>query len=76
MADAVPVTAGNAGGMRRSVLWNSDENCLELIDQSVLPTELRVKKHTTVEEVATSIKSMLVRGAPAIGVSGAFALGT
>jgi methylthioribose-1-phosphate isomerase len=74
MSDSVPVTSGNAGGMRRSVTWNAEEKCLELIDQSLLPTQLSVKKHTTVAEVVTSISTMLVRGAPAIGVSGAYAL--
>jgi methylthioribose-1-phosphate isomerase len=45
-----------------------------MIDQTKLPTELVYVKYTDYNEVATAIKNLVVRGAPAIGVSGAFGL--
>lgn len=42
-----------------------------LIDQSLLPWKHQVVECRTVNEVALAIKSMKIRGAPAIGVAGA-----
>jgi len=44
---------------------------MELIDQTLLPTELRIIAPRTVEEVWEAIKILRVRGAPAIGVAAA-----
>jgi methylthioribose-1-phosphate isomerase len=44
---------------------------MELIDQTLLPTEYRVIPCRTVEEVWDAIKVLRVRGAPAIGVAAA-----
>ena len=45
-----------------------------MIDQRLLPTEERYNTYTTVEEVAEAIKTMVIRGAPAIGVAAAMGL--
>jgi len=45
-----------------------------LIDQTLLPTEEKYIELTTVSEVAEAIKTMKVRGAPAIGVTAALGL--
>jgi len=45
---------------------------LRLIDQTLLPTELKFLDCETVETVWEAIKSLRVRGAPAIGVSAAY----
>ena len=44
---------------------------MELIDQTLLPTEYKVIACRTVEEVWEAIKVLRVRGAPAIGVAAA-----
>lgn len=44
---------------------------VELIDQTLLPTELKYIYCKTVEEVWEAIKVLKVRGAPAIGIAGA-----
>jgi methylthioribose-1-phosphate isomerase len=44
---------------------------MELIDQTLLPTELKYITCRTVEEVWEAIKVLRVRGAPAIGVAAA-----
>ena len=45
---------------------------MELIDQTLLPLELVYKECRDVEVLAEAIESLRVRGAPAIGVAGAF----
>jgi len=53
-----------------AVVWQ--ENCLYLLDQRVLPdTEQFIELHN-VEETAQAIREMVVRGAPAIGVTAAY----
>jgi len=53
-----------------TVAWKGDN--LELIDQTLLPTEYRVIACDTVEQVWEAIKQLRVRGAPAIGVAAGF----
>ena len=45
-----------------------------MIDQTKLPNKLIFVKFTKYQDVANAIKTLVVRGAPAIGVSGAFGL--
>ncbi|MGD9564278.1 MAG: S-methyl-5-thioribose-1-phosphate isomerase [Pyrinomonadaceae bacterium] len=52
------------------VKW-SDEGVL-MLDQRLLPTEEKWLTLRTYDEVAAGIKDMVVRGAPAIGVSAAY----
>ena len=47
---------------------------LELIDQSALPARLEYVSCTSATEVADAIRSMVVRGAPAIGCAAAFGI--
>jgi methylthioribose-1-phosphate isomerase len=48
------------------------DGVLRMIDQTLLPNELRKIDCTTVESVWEAIKSLRVRGAPAIGVAAAY----
>lgn len=45
---------------------------LELLDQTVLPNVISYVRCTSADEVSIAIKSMVVRGAPAIGVAAAY----
>src|SRR3970040_2569195 len=56
----------------RTIDWK--DNKLVMIDQTKLPTELVFAEFTDYNEVANAIRTLVVRGAPAIGVSGAFGL--
>ncbi len=56
----------------RSIEWQ--DGTLLLLDQTRLPAEVVVEEQTTVEQVWNSIKQLKVRGAPAIGVAGAYGL--
>jgi methylthioribose-1-phosphate isomerase len=52
-----------------TVAWTGD--AIEIIDQTLLPGEERVLRLTTPDEVVEAIRRLAVRGAPAIGVTGA-----
>ena len=52
------------------VRWAHDR--LELIDQTLLPLREVVRQYTRWEDVADAIRTLVVRGAPAIGVAAAF----
>ncbi|HVQ57056.1 MAG TPA: hypothetical protein VMS29_09900, partial [Pyrinomonadaceae bacterium] len=54
------------------VKW-TDEG-VAMLDQRLLPTEEKWLMLKTYEEVAAGIKDMVVRGAPAIGVSAAYGI--
>ncbi len=56
----------------KSVEWKDGE--FLILDQTKLPVEVEVVKQETVEQVWDSIKQLKVRGAPAIGVAGAYGL--
>ena len=49
-------------------------NTLVLIDQRKLPNEFRLIRCRTAREVRHAIKELAVRGAPAIGIAGAYGL--
>jgi len=56
----------------RTVEWK--DNSVIMIDQTKLPIELVFVKYTDYNDVAQAIRTLVVRGAPAIGVSGAFGM--
>jgi len=56
----------------RTVEWKNDS--VVMIDQTKLPNELVFVKYTDFNDVANAIRTLVVRGAPAIGVSGAFGM--
>jgi len=56
----------------RTVIWKN--NAVVMIDQTKLPNKLVFVKYTDYHDVANAIKTLVIRGAPAIGVAGAFGL--
>ncbi len=54
----------------RAVDWQHD--CLHLLDQRQLPLRQEILKLQTVQEVTKAIQDMVVRGAPAIGITAAY----
>src|SRR3989344_2777481 len=56
----------------KTVEWK--DNTVIMIDQTKLPSKLEYVKYTDYRDIAFAIKSLIVRGAPVIGVSGAFGL--
>lgn len=55
-----------------TLAWHDDT--LYLLDQTRLPLEIVIERQASVEQVWASIRALKVRGAPAIGVAGAYGL--
>ena len=60
-------------GEDKKALWFENDT-LYLIDQRKLPFSIEIIKATTVTEIAKIIKTMVVRGAPAIGATAAYGM--
>ena len=56
----------------KTVEWKNDS--VVMIDQTKLPNILEYVTYTDFNQVADAIRTLVIRGAPAIGVSGAFGL--
>jgi len=56
----------------KTIEWK--DNSVVLIDQTKLPNSLEFVTYTDYNDVADAIRTLVVRGAPAIGVSGAFGM--
>ncbi|MBI5378197.1 MAG: S-methyl-5-thioribose-1-phosphate isomerase [Thaumarchaeota archaeon] len=56
----------------RTIAWKN--NTVVMIDQTKLPNKLVLVKYKDYKDVANAIKTLVIRGAPAIGVAGAFGL--
>ena len=56
----------------KTVEWKNGS--VVMIDQTKLPNELVFVTLTDYNQVADAIKTLVIRGAPAIGISGAFGL--
>jgi len=56
-----------------SIEWTSD-NKVKMIDQTLLPYELKFLEYSDYKDVAKAIKDMNIRGAPAIGVAAAMGI--
>ena len=58
----------------RTVEWDPARAQVRMIDQRLLPGELRFVAYDDFRQVAAAIRDMVVRGAPAIGATAAFGL--
>ena len=56
----------------KTLEWKN--NSVIMIDQTKLPNTLEFVTYTDFNQIANAIRTLVVRGAPAIGVSGAFGL--
>lgn len=56
----------------KAIKWKNDS--LDLLDQTLLPNQVKTINCRTCDDVAHAIKSMKVRGAPAIGVTAAYGI--
>lgn len=62
------------GTHRRTIWLAADGWAVEVIDQTKLPHAVVVRRLETLEDAASAIRTMVVRGAPLIGVTGAYGL--
>jgi methylthioribose-1-phosphate isomerase len=56
----------------RTIAWDDEKDGVKLIDQTLLPAEHNIVECARVDELIDAIKRLKVRGAPALGVAGAF----
>lgn len=56
----------------RTISWDADRECVEMVDQTALPADFRTYHAETVPELIESIEILRVRGAPALGAAGAY----
>ncbi len=65
-----PMPLAIAAAADKAIVWENDR--LYLLDQRVLPAEEVYLEYHGAEDAAEGIRSMVVRGAPAIGITAAF----
>ncbi|MEI2736751.1 MAG: S-methyl-5-thioribose-1-phosphate isomerase [Rhodoblastus sp.] len=58
----------------RTIWLDDDGRCVHVIDQTALPHRLATRRLSCVSDTARAIADMVVRGAPLIGVTGAYGL--
>ena len=58
----------------RTITWDDEKQVVKMIDQRILPQEFKVIEFNHHRDVADAIRSMVIRGAPAIGAAGAFGM--
>ena len=63
---------GTDTSLLKTVEWRNDK--VVMIDQTKLPNQLVFVEYDDYAQIADAIRTLVVRGAPAIGVSGAFGL--
>ena len=71
LSNIITMETNNQSSLR-TVEWKN--NKVVMIDQTKLPNELVFVEYDDFNQVADAIRTLVVRGAPAIGVSGAFGL--
>lgn len=62
----------SADNSRQAILWS--DNTLQLLDQRILPHQVEYLTLTSAKDTAQAISDMVVRGAPAIGITAAYAI--
>ena len=55
----------------KTIEWIKEKNVSRMVDQLVIPYEYKLVDIKTSDEIYDAIKTMIVRGAPAIGIAGA-----
>ena len=65
----------NIDGKHYRTIWpHSDGASVEVIDQTLLPHEFATQRLVNLPDTVEAIRSMVVRGAPLIGVTAAYGL--
>jgi len=58
----------------RTITWDAEKQVMKMIDQRILPQEFKIQNYENYQGVAEAIQTMVVRGAPAIGVAAAYGM--
>ena len=69
-----PSTPNRPSPVVRSLRWNPHTRTLTILDQRLLPAAVVERELCTIDDVDDAIRTLAVRGAPAIGVAAALGL--
>ncbi len=58
----------------RTIDWKEESKSVVLVDQTLLPKEYRIIECKTISALCEAIKSLRIRGAPALGAAGGFGI--
>lgn len=58
----------------KTLWWDDEQSCIMAVDQTLLPTEYKIIEIRTINALADAIRRLAIRGAPALGVAGAFGI--
>jgi methylthioribose-1-phosphate isomerase len=58
----------------RTITWDDEKQVMKMIDQRILPGQFEILSYDNYQDVADGIRTMVVRGAPAIGAAAAFGM--
>ncbi len=58
----------------RTIDWKEESKSVVLVDQTLLPKEYRIIECKTLSSLCEAIKSLRIRGAPALGTAGGFGI--
>jgi len=58
----------------RTIQWNAENSTVRMIDQTLLPVEYREIECENLAQLCEAIKSLRVRGAPALAAAGAYGI--
>ncbi len=58
----------------RTIQWNAENSTVRMIDQTLLPVEYREIECKNLAQLCEAIKSLRVRGAPALAAAGAYGI--
>ena len=56
----------------KTLWYEVDSDSIAFIDETLLPQSVAVARCTTTADLGVAIKNLAIRGAPALGVAGAF----
>ena len=72
---AAPASGGVPAGLPPTLEWiGGDDGALRLLDQTLLPRRVEFRTCADAAQIWEAIRTLCVRGAPAIGVAGAYGL--
>ncbi len=58
----------------RTITWDDQKQVMKMIDQRILPGQFEILSYDNHRDVSDAIRTMVVRGAPAIGAAAAFGM--
>jgi len=63
-----------SGAAYSAVEYDPADDAVVMLDQRLLPTQITYLRYKKPDEIADAIRTMVVRGAPAIGIAAAYAI--